>query len=951
MTSEALPATPSHPAHSYATRIRQSVPTVRLRYDPDTLRAIKPAPIPRVDNELAPSDLAPFPSPNVVLHPDDANSKVFHAVARSLLAVDNRAMTVKDLAEMCIHKGLQCQNLNAASQAITTYTRDHLKRCEQEQDQPLLLRHILSGTPSDDKLFPALYSTSGGGCQRDSRSETAPNRTTNFRKGTVIWYLSRVTGAPCPFARAGIRLCDHVDPSLTLPKASSKRGNHVSADQCGDKRKRRSTRECVIRATRRSGSRSPGPSDDERSDAEAPPAKVKLIVRLKPLAKCFTASTPAPTQPPPSLPQVIDLSLDSDDESDAMSVDESDEDSASLVGECSVPQDSIPQMYPRRSISIPPYSPSNQFSSYGTYESSHVPESEPFTRYRRSASVPYSTASPPPDSDEEDDEDDQDSPSGGSQSTSTSYAHSPFDVEDDDDYASSDFYSEFGDNDADTSFESPGPRSPFSAAPISLPSIKQEPRDVQGILDAWDDMEGSSGFVINAPTTEEEAKIVEVIGKAATCVLEAGHIKEEDGADWDVQRYRLSSSPLDVKQEDDSDLTLDLHSPSFTSWRTSDMPVSPLSASSPGFDFEDYRSFDEYSSSPLPRRGSETTWNREDHREYDTLRPRANTVASLGGLFGADEYGPDRNNTLTRSLTSLIESLSVNTHSIPPIPSCQDEVSRESSSPPPVCISPNDMRLDGSSVFGSNVVAVVDTCQPTTPPISATQVDGLFVYQASLGDQIVLRRIDNDYVNLTAILTHSRSPPPVLSTIPSAVVVKEGPLLLHGTWVPLQVAQTYVNDHPIPTASSTPSKTGVLDLFLNERLSDRFPASLRNLVHSNWRQSIPGQFGRRFDALQARDLAEETVASTPISVEDELPSTTSVLLRYNEPLTAKEQEIFQSICVNLEWENDEPPRMPQPVPTETEPEPSSSASHESDSRPLRRSKRVANLAAKTRTRR
>lgn len=87
MTSEALPATPSHPAHSYATRIRQSVPTVRLRYDPDTLRAIKPAPIPRVDNELAPSDLAPFPSPNVVLHPDDANSKVFHAIARSLLAV------------------------------------------------------------------------------------------------------------------------------------------------------------------------------------------------------------------------------------------------------------------------------------------------------------------------------------------------------------------------------------------------------------------------------------------------------------------------------------------------------------------------------------------------------------------------------------------------------------------------------------------------------------------------------------------------------------------------------------------------------------------------------------------------------------------------------------------------------------------------------------------------
>ena len=53
-------------------------------------------------------------------------------------------------------------SVSAASQAITTYIRNHIRRCEEEQDHPLLLRHVLSGTASDDDLLPALHSRAGG---------------------------------------------------------------------------------------------------------------------------------------------------------------------------------------------------------------------------------------------------------------------------------------------------------------------------------------------------------------------------------------------------------------------------------------------------------------------------------------------------------------------------------------------------------------------------------------------------------------------------------------------------------------------------------------------------------------------------------------------------------------------------------------------------------------------
>ena len=99
-------------------------------------------------------------------------------------------------------------SVSAAGQAITTYIRNHLQRCEVQQDHPLLLRHVLSGTASDDELVPALHSRVGGAhCMLNS----SENRVTNFRRGTMVWYLSKVAGAPCPFMRAGIRLSEYTE--------------------------------------------------------------------------------------------------------------------------------------------------------------------------------------------------------------------------------------------------------------------------------------------------------------------------------------------------------------------------------------------------------------------------------------------------------------------------------------------------------------------------------------------------------------------------------------------------------------------------------------------------------------------------------------------------------------------------------------------------------------------
>ncbi|KZV90415.1 hypothetical protein EXIGLDRAFT_770833 [Exidia glandulosa HHB12029] len=250
-------------------------------------------------------DLPDFPPHDIVLHPDDASNKVLAAIARVLLAVNNCAMTIKDLAETCLVLGLLCHNVSAASQAITHWLRCHQKRCRDEGDKPLVLKHVLTGTRLDDAVAPALHSLSGGATPGDKGGVDRPApgdppRETHFRRGTVVWYLSSAAGAPCPFARAGIEP-PSPDPDCMPRKRKRPPSAHV-----------------------------PGPQ----------PQRPKLVLRLKPLARPQESSTRAGSDPQ-------DDNSDSDDSA-------SDAASNSSVMQIDTPFSPFP---PSSSISIPLYTP------------------------------------------------------------------------------------------------------------------------------------------------------------------------------------------------------------------------------------------------------------------------------------------------------------------------------------------------------------------------------------------------------------------------------------------------------------------------------------------------------------------------------------------------------------------------------------------------------------------
>jgi hypothetical protein len=544
--------------------------------------------------------------------------------------------------------------VSAASQAITTYIRTHMLRCDSQQDHPLLLRHTLSGTPSDDDLLPALHSRSGGahcGINTD-------NRTTNFRRGTMVWYLSGATGAPCPFARAGIMLCEYGENGRIGSHSDKKRQRDRSVE-CGKKRKR-SLRGCAAA------------SDSESSaDARPPPPKVKLTLRLKPLRAFATISPPAPPSDP----------VDDSDNDDSMSEDSSSDESGDARSEQPEEEEqpwSLPP-YPRRSISIPCYTPSVDVP----YTYFHTPQ----TPYQRSSSVPHSVASLPPDS--EGDEDDYHISMTGARRASTGRFETAAKVESDWEQWDADD----SEGDVETTWESPGPRSP-SAPVLAEVLVKQEPRDM---LDSWDDF--------------------------GTDTRLTGDVKVEPMDGWNWQSGYAEGHWGDeedhIKQEDD----LDSLSSSFDNFRDpAPGPSSPLSplTSTPFF-------FDS------PRRVSDPAWRDSDtpelesewmaqRNQFNTVRPRAKTVPSLSSFFSAPfvaaapslSVKPDPPLLVTQTLASLIQTMSMNSPT---------SISSPFVLQPP-CISPQETRCNG---WNSDMV-VVNTCHPCTPTISATQIEGMLLF-------------------------------------------------------------------------------------------------------------------------------------------------------------------------------------------------------------------------------
>lgn len=639
-------------------------------------------------------------------------------------------------------------SVSAASQAITTYIRTHLQRCDEQEDHPLLLRHILSGTPSDDDLLPALHSRSGGAHPAEKqKTKDGQERTTNFRKGTTVWYLSRVTGAPCPFGRAGIRLCDYVDhsqPEQPGPSRKERRkyrkkerestriasrvGDPVEQQLCGQKRKRGVPR-------RSSSPSSDSDSSSDESDAEQPPpTKIKLTLRLNPAQVSAAIAAKRAS--------VSSDESDSDVDMSAAGYSDSDEDEDTHTSSAqSEPHQLCLPPYPRRSISIPIYRPSVDFSSYHPYQRS------------RSPSVPHSVASLPPDSDDEMDN------FHGSMTTATRHRRRPEEV----DGSISEAFSSDNDGDLDgvSCGTSPGPRSP--SAPIHYPrfaalydeaKVKEEPTDVQSLLDAW---EGLDNAVANLPRRY------------------LAQIKSEDpgsdleGWNWDSLHNERYSSPItsasspassssppgpvvDIKQEDVESLSIfDPTAPNITAhlfqqYRSSDsfddmnnaMPSSPLLSpvvSSPLSD-PDVTSLFQTPESPTVsyshRRDSDLTLTTGlQRRDQATIRPRAKTVSSgtAMGSFMDVTNQPSRSEPSSAldsqcaatafppTLTTLLQNLSVDVDLplAPPV------------SLVPECVSPRhiDIRQLGATSEGcaeNNIV--VKTCQPCDPDIWATQVEG-----------------------------------------------------------------------------------------------------------------------------------------------------------------------------------------------------------------------------------
>ncbi|KAF8507253.1 hypothetical protein JB92DRAFT_3122023 [Gautieria morchelliformis] len=373
----------------------------RLRTSSQILlpRRLRPSPSPP-PHRRRPVPQPAFPPPDVVLHPDDAANKTCLAIGRALLAVHNRALTIKDLSHLTLDYGLLCQTCvlllltvltvltprspSAASQAITTFIRTHLARVHRDRAQPLLRSLPLTGTAADDALAPALHSRSGG----TSALKDPTRSLTSFRRGTTVWYLSDAAGAQCPFRAAGLDLDRILHPAK------------------GTKRKRPNTHLGPAMATRHR----PQP-DARHRPPPAAPATAGLRVTLT-VKRRDPSPSPSPSVSDDDDDDLSDVdSLDPVEPADPPVSQPADSHSASASHQLP-PYPILSPSIPSPSCSTPttalasPSAPSDPFAPYRTALASfRTALSNPPPDHRdRSTSLPFSAASPPPDSEDEDED-------------------------------------------------------------------------------------------------------------------------------------------------------------------------------------------------------------------------------------------------------------------------------------------------------------------------------------------------------------------------------------------------------------------------------------------------------------------------------------------------------------------------------------------------------------------
>ncbi|GAW08448.1 hypothetical protein LENED_010507 [Lentinula edodes] len=324
-----------------------------------------------------------------------------------------------------------------------------------------------------------------------------------------------------------------------------------------------------------------------------------------------------------------------------------------------------------------------------------------------------------------------------------------------------------------------------------------------------------------------------------------------------------------IKQEDEFDLSLSFSGPAFTNWRQS----ATLSPTTPfGFTFGDESEADFCL----------------DRLQKLHLDPR-----------------------ILQLLTASHQTESAS------------ELSTAKEQPPP-CISPNDIRIG----LNAPESVVVNTCEPCLPQIVATHVEGIAVYQSSLGPHTLLRRIDTDFVNLTPIIKYAQTPYPI-SAISGATTVTKGRQEVQGVWVPLEAMRLYAQDCITNRPStSSPDPVAILDIFLSDSLVERFPTALREFVRTTRANltnngTVGKQFGKSFGGDSASSASPSGTPNPTVmaaaAAKDRMPIheqpffppllscgiSISTPPSVEVPLSATEEKIFDEFCVNLEWEKAE----------------------------------------------
>ena len=556
------------------------------------------------------------------------------------------------------------------------------------------------------------------------------------------------------------------------------------------------------------------PSDSNSDDEDQRPFKVKLTLRLPSL---LTLSFPKVPSTLVSSADVIDIASDSDD---------SDGDTMSDISSLSRSDEARDPVETRSSPSLP-----YRLSSWHGVPEVHCPS-------------PAGISSPPTDSEDEDD--DYHVSMTGIHRYIPHRSYSPdLDVE----------WNDFdSDAEADTLWEGQRLKSP-SAQMISDTvecKVKQEPHDVQDMLDAWDDLDNSIADV----------KVVQVLTKAAAGFTGSD---EPDNA-WHFENY-LSQDEWQYSHEEPriKDENLDIDALFHVATRITYSPAS----------YEPQR-----------------VLSLHDDNKQD-LRLSAKSLST-------------RNTNC--SLTSLIQNLSVNTANSAVSPSSLVL-------PPPTCISPQDTRCNGftSSVVVVHTcrptsppicATQVEGKQQTLIQVTASheELTDISVYQMILGSMIFLRRIDTDFVNLTPIIHYTGAPFPILNSISNLTIINKGSPTVAGTWVPLTAAQAYTRGHSLPE--------NVLETFLSDKLHEEFPQALQDFHLSNTPGRMLNQFGRHFGSTLEAMQSESTRSASPLGETQKVDMEGGLCV--DSPLSASEQEMFHALC-NIPEEESRREERSQPL--------------------------------------